>query len=82
MLSQIVVGIDVAKAQWDITLRPTGTRVAVSNDDAGIASLVPRLQEIAPQRMVLEATGSYQRACPPRWSIPATRVTLPRPPDS
>jgi transposase len=62
MLSQIFVGIDVAKAQLAIALRPTGTRWAVSTDDAGIASLVPRLQEIAPQLIVLEATGSYQRA--------------------
>ena len=62
MPSQVFVGIDVAKAQLDIALRPTGTRWAVTNDDAGIASLVPQLQELAPQLIVLEATGSYQRA--------------------
>ena len=62
MPSQVFVGIDVAKAQLDIALRPTGTRWAVTNDDVGIASLVPQLQEIAPQLIVLEATGSYQRA--------------------
>ena len=62
MPSQVFVGIDVAKAHLDIALRPTGTRWAVTNDDAGIASLVPQLQEIAPQLIVLEATGSYQRA--------------------
>ena len=49
MPSQVFVGIDVAKAHLDIALRPTGTRWAVTNDDAGIASLVPQLQEIAPQ---------------------------------
>jgi transposase len=62
MSSQVFVGIDVATAQLDIALRPTGERWAVSNDDAGIAALVTRLQEIAPQLMVLEATGTYQRA--------------------
>jgi transposase len=62
MPSQIFVGIDVAKAQLDIALRPTGERWALTNDDAGIAVLVPRLQAIAPQLIVLEATGSYQRA--------------------
>jgi transposase len=62
MPSPVFVGIDVAKAQLDIALRPTGTRWAVTNDDAGIASLIPRLQELAPQLIVLEATGSYQRA--------------------
>jgi transposase len=62
MPSQISVGIDVAQAQLDIALRPTGERWALTNDDAGIAVLVPRLQAIAPQLIVLEATGSYQRA--------------------
>ena len=62
MPSQVFVGIDVAKAQLDIALRPTGESWAVTNDDAGIADLVPRLQEVAPQLIVLEATGSYQRA--------------------
>jgi transposase len=62
MSSQVFVGIDVAKAQLDIALRPTGERWAVTNDDTGIAALVTRLQEIAPQLIVLEATGSYQRA--------------------
>jgi transposase len=58
---QLFIGIDVAKAQLDIAVRPTGERWAVTNDDAGIAALVTRLQEIAPQLIVLEATGGYQR---------------------
>jgi transposase len=63
MLSpQVFVGIDVAKAQLDIALRPIGTRWTVSNDDAGIADLVTRLQGIGPQLIVLEATGGFQRA--------------------
>jgi transposase len=62
MPSQIVVGIDVATAQWDMALRPTGERGALTHAGAGIAGLVPRLQAIAPQRMVLEAPGSGQRA--------------------
>jgi hypothetical protein len=56
------VGIDVAKAQLDIALRPTGARWAVANDDFGIVALVERLQAVQPTLMVLEATGSYQRA--------------------
>ena len=30
------VGIDVAKAQLDMALRPTGERWAVANDDTGM----------------------------------------------
>jgi transposase len=57
-----VVGIDVAKAQLDMALRPTGERWAVANEDTGIAALVARLQAVPPTLMVLEATGGYQRA--------------------
>ena len=62
MLSQMFVGIDVAKAQRDIALRPTGERWAVPNDATGIAALVGRLQAVQPTLMVLEATGGYHRA--------------------
>jgi transposase len=57
-----VGGIEVAKAQLDSALRPTGERWAVANEDAGIAALVARLQALLPTLMVLEATGGYQRA--------------------
>ena len=56
------VGIDVAKAQWDIALRPTGERWAVPNDASGIAPLVDRLQALQPTLSVLEATGGLERA--------------------
>lgn len=62
MLSQMFVGIDVAKAQLDIALRPTGERWAVPNDETGIAALVGRLQAVQPTLIVLEATGGYHRA--------------------
>ena len=59
---QCFVGIDVAKAQLDIALRPTGERWAVAHDDVGIAALVAQLQAMPPTLIVLEATGGYQRA--------------------
>jgi hypothetical protein len=40
MSSQCFVGLDVAKAQLDIALRPMGERWAVTNDEAGITALV------------------------------------------
>lgn len=54
--------MDVATAQRDIALRPTGERWAVAHDDTGIAALVTRLQAVQPTLMVLDATGGYQRA--------------------
>jgi transposase len=59
---QIFVGIDVAKGQLDVALRPTGERWTVPNEDASIAALVTQLHAVAPTLIVLEATGGYQRA--------------------
>jgi transposase len=46
--SPVFVGINVAKAQLDIAVRPTGTRWSAPNDEAGIALLVTQLQALAP----------------------------------
>jgi transposase len=59
---QLVVGVEVAKAQRDMAVRPTGERWGVANDDAGMATLVARLQAVQPTLLVFEATGGYQRA--------------------
>ncbi len=55
-------GIDVAKAQLDMALRPAGERWAVPNDARGIAPLVDQLQALHPTLIVLEATGGLERA--------------------
>src|SRR3989454_8229755 len=56
------VGIDVAKAQLDIALRPSGERWAVPNDASGVMTLVDRVQALHPTLIVLEATGGLARA--------------------
>lgn len=56
------IGIDVAKAQLDIALRPSGERWAVPNDAGGVATLVDRVQTLKPTLIVLEATGGLERA--------------------
>jgi transposase len=55
------VGIDVAKAQLDVCLRPAGTQWSAANTEAGIAALVERLQAVQPELIVLEPTGGYER---------------------
>ena len=42
------VGIDVAKAQVDVALRPTGERWVVSYQEPGIRELVSQLKTIGP----------------------------------
>ena len=58
------VGIDVAKAQLDIAVRPSGERWAVPNDADGVVTLVERLQALHPPLMVWEATGGLERVAP------------------
>jgi transposase len=55
------IGIDVAKAQLDSAVRPSGKRWAVPNDAGGVVTLVERLQALHPPLMVLEATGGLER---------------------
>jgi transposase len=54
------IGIDVAKAQLDIAVRPSGEQWIAAHDAAGIAELVTRLQALAPTLVVLEATGGRE----------------------
>jgi transposase len=56
------IGIDVAKAQLDIAIRPSGERWAVPNDAGDIMTLVERLQALHPALIVLEATGGWEHA--------------------
>ena len=60
--AHLFVGIDVSKAMLDVALRPSsesGWRCA--NDEGSITALVRRLQPLAPQLIVLEATGGLER---------------------
>ena len=53
----IYVGIDVAKAQVDVAVRPTGDRWEVSYDDAGVGKLVSQMGDLGPAMVLLEASG-------------------------
>ena len=56
------VGIDVSQATLDVAIHPTAEQWQVRNDPAGISQLVERLQQLSPERIVLEATGGYELA--------------------
>ena len=56
----VYVGIDVAKAQVDVAVRPTGQRWSNSNDEPGIRELVSRLKTLEPAMVVLEASGGLE----------------------
>src|SRR5512137_1771054 len=58
--SLVFVGIDVAKAELVIAVRPTGAQWTVPQTEAGWAGLVPQLVALAPTLVLLEATGGLE----------------------
>jgi transposase len=57
---EVFVGIDVAKAQLDVFVLPQRKAWQASNEEAGIAGLVSSLAELAPEAVILEATGGLE----------------------
>ncbi len=62
-LSPCFIGIDISKSQLDVCVRTAGEerRLAFANDRQGIKALCARLRRLKPERIVLEATGGYER---------------------
>jgi transposase len=54
------IGIDVAKATLEIGLDTTEQTFSVKNDPQALPALVARLEALAPERIVVEATGGYE----------------------
>src|SRR5438552_12919134 len=57
--AQVVVGIDISKAQVDLVLRPEG-QFSAPNDEAGFVLVLERLSAVHPTLVVLEATGGLE----------------------
>ena len=55
------VGIDVSKDHLDVAFRPVGAACRFPNTADGVAALVTRLRELAPELIVLESTGGLER---------------------
>jgi transposase len=59
---EITVGVDVSKARLDVFVHPAGERVAVGNDEAGVAALAARLGKLEGLIGIgIEASGRYER---------------------
>lgn len=61
-MSRILVGIDVCKDFLDAHARPAGLQQRFDNTADGIEQLVAWLRNLAPERVVFESTGPYQKA--------------------
>lgn len=55
-----IAGIDVAKSHWDVHLLPQEQAFGCNADAGGLAQLIQRLLQAAPELVVMEATGGYQ----------------------
>ncbi|MGH2604604.1 MAG: IS110 family transposase, partial [Dehalococcoidia bacterium] len=60
------VGIDVSAATLDLVLLPGAMHWQEANTPAGHTRVVQRLHDLAPERIVLEASGGYE------WGILAS----------
>lgn len=54
------VGIDVSKEWVDVAVLPGGEEWRVDRDQDGLDGLVVRLRDLAPEVVVMEATGGYE----------------------
>ena len=60
MTAKLFIGIDICKARLDIADDTEALAWSVAHDDAGITSLVARLQPLHPTLIVMEATGGLE----------------------
>jgi transposase len=68
------VGIDVAKAQLDVFIRPSGERLSVAKDEVGVRRL---LEQLGPSDFViLEATGGLEIPVAGALAIGGTAVAV------
>ena len=58
--SRMFVGMDVAKAELVVSVRPSEERFTVANEERGVRTLVERLRPIGVELLVLEATSGYE----------------------
>ncbi|MEB3440714.1 transposase [Pseudomonas sp. A2] len=55
------LGIDVSSLSLDAAVRPQGIKMHLSNDPTGFEALLESLRKLSIKRVLLEATGGYER---------------------
>ncbi|MGO9775876.1 MAG: IS110 family transposase [Terracidiphilus sp.] len=77
--AEVFVGIDVSKARLDVALAPAGEMFGANNDTRGIAELVARLGKVAPELIVLEASGGLETVLVGELAAAQLRVAVVNP---
>ena len=78
-MADTYIGIDVAKAELVVAVRPTGETWTTANDAAGLRELIARVQALDPALVVLEATGGYELAAVAALTAAALPVVVVNP---
>ena len=73
------VGIDVAKAQVDVAVRPTGQRWVVCYDETGVGELVSQMKGLDPALVLLEASGGLELPLVAALAVAALPVVVVNP---
>jgi len=60
-MDRVFIGVDVSKDYLDAAALPSSQTRRFANDPAGVAELVAWARELAPERIVFESTGRYQK---------------------
>lgn len=60
-MSRVLIGVDVCKDYLDAHVRPAGAEQRFDNNPAGIEQLIAWARDFAPERVVFESTGPYQK---------------------
>jgi transposase len=55
------VGIDTSKDILEVSVRPTGERMSLSNQEESLSDLVEFVKRVGPRLIVFEATGGLER---------------------
>ena len=55
------IGIDVSKDRLDVHIRPQAKAFAVANTTAGLAELIEILEPFYVEKVILEASGNYEK---------------------
>ena len=71
------VGIDVSKDWLDIVVTPSGETLRIENTEEQAGVVVKKLEELKPERIIVEATGGYEQMITARLymaKLPVCRV--------
>ena len=79
MPEPVVIGIDVSKREFSVAVHPSGERWTSATTPAAIDGLVARVRALAPQLLVLEATGGYELALAAACAAAAVPVAIVNP---